>query len=129
MPKHFIGWVYTACKLVENYLVMCYIYYRVLDLVEIYMIRYMEKKYKFCQSCGMPMKHDPEHGGTTASGAKSEKYCSFCYSNGLFTRPDFTAVQMRAFCIEKMVEMRYPRFIAKMLTLGIPKLERWRPLT
>lgn len=31
----------------------------------------MEKKYKNCQSCGMPMKKDPQSGGTHADGSKS----------------------------------------------------------
>ncbi len=40
----------------------------------------MEKKYKNCQSCGIPMKKDPELGGTNADDSKSLKYCSklFC---------------------------------------------------
>lgn len=74
----------------------------------------------------MPMKHDPENGGTDVAGSKSEKYCNYCYRKGLFTQPDFMVEQMRAFCIEKMVEMNYPRFVAKIFTMGIPKLERWR---
>ena len=28
----------------------------------------------FCQSCGMPMKKDPENGGTNADGTKSPDY-------------------------------------------------------
>ncbi|MGE6610902.1 zinc ribbon domain-containing protein [Peribacillus sp. NPDC076916] len=36
------------------------------------------KKYKTCQSCGMPLSKD-ELGG------KSTKYCSHCYMNGEFT--------------------------------------------
>ena len=37
---------------------------------------------KFCQSCGMPMKKDPEGGGTNADGSKSPDYCSYCFRNG-----------------------------------------------
>ena len=31
----------------------------------------MEKIYKFCQSCGMPMKKDEKGGGTNADGSKN----------------------------------------------------------
>ena len=86
----------------------------------------MGKNYKNCQSCGMPLKQDPQSGGTNADGSKSLMYCSYCYQNGAFTRPDFTAQQMKAFCTEKMVEMKMPRFVAKFLAMGIPRLERWR---
>lgn len=49
-----------------------------------------------------------------------------CYQDGAFTQPDFTARQMKAFCTEKMVEMKFPRFVAKFFTKGIPKLKRWK---
>jgi len=41
----------------------------------------MEKKNKFCQSCGMPMKQDPQGGGTNADGSINIMYCSYCYQN------------------------------------------------
>ncbi|MBU2037401.1 zinc ribbon domain-containing protein [Patescibacteria group bacterium] len=85
----------------------------------------MEKTYKNCQSCGMPMKKDPQGGGTNADGTKSEKYCSFCYQNGAFTWPDCTVEQMQTLCVGKLKEMHFPGFIAWLLTRGIPKLERW----
>jgi hypothetical protein len=86
----------------------------------------MEKKYKNCQSCRMPRKQDPQVGGINSDGSKSLMYCSYCYQNGVFTQPDFTAQQMKEFCIEKMVEMKIPRLAAKFLAIGIPRLERWR---
>jgi len=33
----------------------------------------MEKPFKFCQSCGMPLKKDELGGGTNADGSKSMK--------------------------------------------------------
>ncbi|MFT4304489.1 MAG: zinc ribbon domain-containing protein [Candidatus Woesearchaeota archaeon] len=85
------------------------------------------KKYKFCQSCGMPMSKDPQKGGTEKDGSKNLKYCSYCYQNGNFTSPEIdTAKKMQAFCIEKMKEQGMPRFIAWIFTRGIPKLERWK---
>ncbi|WP_431686723.1 zinc ribbon domain-containing protein [Hahella sp. NBU794] len=78
-----------------------------------------------CQSCGMPMKQDPKGGGTESDGGLSEKYCSYCFVDGAFTQPSFSAQDMQAFCIEKMKEMGYPRIIGWLFTRGIPKLERW----
>ncbi len=85
------------------------------------------KKYKFCQSCGMPMSKDPEKGGTEKDGSKNIKYCSYCYQNGEFTRPDIdTAKKMQDFCVKTMSEGGMPKFLAWLLTRGIPKLERWK---
>lgn len=82
-------------------------------------------KSNVCQSCGMPLKKDPQGGGTEAGGAMSEKYCSYCYQNGAFTAPNMTAVQMEAFVVAKLKEMHYPAFIAKMFARNTSKLERW----
>jgi len=84
------------------------------------------KKNKICQSCGMPLKQDPQGGGTEANGSKSELYCSYCYQGGKFTAPDFTVKEMQAFCVEKMVEMKMPRLVAKFFVLSLPRLERWK---
>ena len=81
---------------------------------------------KFCQSCGMPMKRDPQSGGTNSDGSKSQNYCSYCYQNGEFTQPDFTAKQMQDFCIGKMKEMGMPWIIAWFFTRSIPKLDSWK---
>ena len=86
----------------------------------------MEKHYKFCQSCGMPLKKDKQGGGSNADGSKSLIYCSHCYGNGEFTRPDFTARQMQELVKGKMKEMGIPGFLVPFFTMGIPKLERWR---
>ncbi len=34
----------------------------------------MEKAYKYCQSCGMPMRKDELGGGTSADGSASLMY-------------------------------------------------------
>jgi len=74
----------------------------------------------------MPLKQDPAAGGTNADGSKSLMYCSYCYQEGQFTRPDFTAQQMKELVVEKLVEMKFPRFVAKFFAMGIPRLERWK---
>jgi hypothetical protein len=86
----------------------------------------MEKVYKNCQSCGMPMKKDPAGGGTNADGSKSAMYCSYCYQNGAFIKPEITMEQMQELCKGKLKEMGFPGFIAGWMTKGIPKLERWK---
>jgi hypothetical protein len=86
----------------------------------------MEAVYKNCQSCGMPMKRDPDGGGTNADGSKSHKYCSRCYANGAFTNPRMTVTEMQLLVKGKLKEFGFPGFIAGLFTKNIPKLERWR---
>jgi len=74
----------------------------------------------------MPLSKDPLKGGINTDGSKSTVYCSYCYQNGTFTQPDFTVADMKKFCKEKMKEMGFPGFIAGFLTMGLPKLERWK---
>lgn len=80
---------------------------------------------KACQSCGMPIKSDPQGGGSNSDGSISTEYCSLCYEKGMFTQPDFTAEDMQKFCFEKITECRIPKFVAWLYTRGIPKLKRW----
>jgi hypothetical protein len=83
------------------------------------------KAYKFCQSCGMPIKKDPQLGGTNSDGSKSKMYCSYCYENGVFTF-NGTAKEMQSFCKDKMIEMGSSKFTAWLFTRGISRLERWK---
>ena len=80
---------------------------------------------RICQSCGMPLKQDPELGGTNADGSRSPDYCSYCYRNGVFTQPDLTPKGMQTFCIDKMKELGYPRPVGWLMTRSIPRLKRW----
>ena len=74
----------------------------------------------------MPLKKDPAGGGTQADGSRSKKYCSYCYQDGQFTQPDWTAEQMQIFVKGKLKEMGIPGFLSGFFTKGIPKLERWK---
>lgn len=85
----------------------------------------MDKVYKNCQSCGMPLKKDEKGGGTNADGSKSTRYCSRCYDEGKLTLPDITLTQMQDLVKGKIKEMGFPGFMANFFTKGIPKLERW----
>jgi hypothetical protein len=83
-------------------------------------------KTKFCQSCMMPLNKDPKKGGTNKDGTYSDKYCSYCYAEGEFIGEIENAEEMREFVINKMKEMGYPKFIARLMTMGFNKLERWK---
>ena len=37
----------------------------------------------FCQSCGMPLEKEADHG-TEADGGLSPDYCRYCYQGGAF---------------------------------------------
>ena len=86
----------------------------------------MEKTYKSCQSCGMPMKKDEKGGGTNADGTKSNMYCSHCHEDGKFSQPDITVSQMKDRVKTKLKESGFPGFLTGLFTIGIPKLERWK---
>ena len=86
----------------------------------------MEKIYKKCQSCGMPLAKDKGGGGTEANGSKSLRFCSHCYQSGQFIEPDLTVEEMQTKVKGKMKGMGFPGFIAGFFTTGIPKLERWK---
>lgn len=84
--------------------------------------------YKFCQSCGFPLKKDVKGGGSEKDGSLSPKYCSMCYENGQFLSPPEvdTAAKMQDFCIKEMKKDGMNGFFAWLATRGIPKLERWK---
>jgi hypothetical protein len=85
----------------------------------------MEKKYKNCQSCGIPLNRDPKGGGTNADGSISHKYCSYCYENGSFTY-EGTVADFQEFCRMKMIEGGHSRFTAWLFSRGLKRLERWK---
>ncbi len=85
----------------------------------------MEKTYKMCQSCGMPLNKDPQGGGTNADGTKNNKFCSYCYQDGKFTF-NGTVSEFQEFCKMKMIESGQPKFMAWLFTRGMKRLERWK---
>jgi hypothetical protein len=86
------------------------------------------KEYKFCQSCGFPLKKDKNGGGTEKDGSRSSMYCSMCYENGEFlTPPDIdTGKKMQSFCIQQMKKDGMNGLFAWLATRPIPKLARWK---
>ena len=77
-------------------------------------------KIKDCQSCGMPLKYDenPHYEGKV--------YCNHCYVDGHFTQPNITMEEMVSLVEDKMVEMKFPRFLAKLFAKKVKKLDRWK---
>jgi hypothetical protein len=86
----------------------------------------MGKFDKFCQSCGMPMDMDPEHGGTNADGTKSLKFCSYCFTSGQFNDNFKTSKEMVTLVKGKLQEMGYGPVKRWFYSSHIPQLERWK---
>lgn len=86
------------------------------------------KNYKYCQSCGFPLKKDKKGGGSNEDGTLSKRYCSMCYENGRFLNPPEvdTAKKFQKYCIQEMKKDGMNGLLAWFLTRGIPKLERWK---
>jgi hypothetical protein len=54
-------------------------------------------------------------------------YCSSCYQNGQFTRPDITLQEMQALVdgvLKK--EMKWFKFFRRLAVKQIARLERWK---
>jgi hypothetical protein len=74
----------------------------------------------------MPFKEDPNVRGSNADGSLSDTYCSYCYVDGAFTQPAFTATDMQVFVKGKLKELGFfHRIMAPLFIKGIPKLARW----
>lgn len=86
----------------------------------------MEKENKFCQSCGMPIKNDPAHGGTNADGTINRTYCSYCFQNGEFMYKGTDVKAFQKFCRQKMIEGGHNKFSAWLFTRGMKRLDRWK---
>ena len=85
----------------------------------------MSKKNKLCQSCSMPLKKDPQGGGTNSDGSKSGKYCSYCWKDGEFTDKEITDVkEYQKFVVDIMKKDGMNGVLAWVLTRGIPRMER-----
>ncbi len=74
----------------------------------------------------MPLKKDPEGGGTNADGSKSAEYCSYCFKNGKFEGTEhFTVKDMQTYCYGKMRGHGFSRPIAWLFTRNMKRLKRW----
>lgn len=82
--------------------------------------------YKYCQSCGMPMKRDQHGGGSNADGSRNRMYCSHCYQDGRFTVRNITVEDMKLQVRGKLKSVGFPGFVAAFFTRNLHKLERWK---
>ena len=79
-----------------------------------------------CQSCGMPMTKDSDHG-TDEDGTKNMEYCAFCYRNGDFTDEGITLEQKMEKNAQIAVKMGLPEEKAREMARNvIPTLKRWK---
>ena len=84
----------------------------------------MKQPKTVCQSCATPLLIDYDHG-SERDGSSSGLYCRRCYRLGAFTEPKMTAEQMYEIVRTRMVELRFPRFLAKLSANGVYELQRW----
>ncbi len=80
-----------------------------------------------CQSCARPLIRE-EDFGVDADGNRNLKYCSTCWGNNGFRRPDLTMDEMIGEVVEQIIDRTgMPRSRAEEITRSvIPLLERWR---
>jgi hypothetical protein len=81
---------------------------------------------KSCQSCGLPWDKDPNGGGTNFDHSKSELYCSYCFKEGHFVQDNWNVQDMQDYVVKVLAKKGVPEFLAKLMTKGIPELDRWK---
>lgn len=85
---------------------------------------------RFCQSCGMPLQKEEEHGTNTDLSLNND-YCCYCFKEGSFTQ-DVTMDEMINHCAQFVSEfnkdsqqkLTQEEAVAQM-KLYFPKLKRW----
>jgi hypothetical protein len=75
----------------------------------------------------MTLKMDSKGGGSEKDGTLSKMYCSSCYQDGAFKRPDIT-VKERQKLVDEILkkEMKFSEIFRWLAVWQIPKLERWK---
>jgi hypothetical protein len=87
----------------------------------------MQKAYKQCQSCGMPLKKDKLGGGSEKDGTLSTMYCSSCYQVGTFKNPNMSLMEMQKLANDVLKnEMKFPKIFRWLAIKQLPKLARWK---
>lgn len=85
----------------------------------------MTKHNTICQSCGIPLKKDPNHGGTNTDGTTNNEYCGYCYKDGKFTF-EGNVSDFQEFCKGKMIEDGHSKMMAWLFSRGMKRLNRWK---
>ncbi len=82
---------------------------------------------RFCQSCGLLMRHASRFG-RESDGTPNREYCSHCYRDGAFTQ-DVTMEEMIERCAayfeDPDVEMT-PEEARRIMRETFPFLKRWQ---
>jgi hypothetical protein len=74
----------------------------------------------------MPLKKDPQGGGTNKDGSLSGEYCSLCYGNGVFYYDGDDVRDFQNMVVGEMTKNGWWRPLAWLFTRRIPKLKRWK---
>ncbi len=77
-----------------------------------------------CQSCAAPIQNAYERG-TERNGGYTTVYCHRCFQSGTFTDPRMTVEKMYENVRLRMIKMKFPRFLAKLMANKVYTLERW----
>jgi hypothetical protein len=77
-----------------------------------------------CQSCASPILQEYDKG-KERNGRFSDIYCRRCFQFGAFTDPQMTAERMHENVRIKMIEMKFPRFLASLMANQVYTLKRW----
>jgi len=77
-----------------------------------------------CQSCSSPIFKEADEG-TEKDGSFSKLYCRRCYIWGSYTDPKATVEQMGESVHKRMIKLKFPLFLAKLLAARVYTLKRW----
>ncbi len=73
----------------------------------------------------MPLKKDKQWGGSERDGTLSKMYCSSCYQNGYFKKPNLSLVEMQQLVDDVLKnEMKWWKIFRWLAINQIPSLER-----
>lgn len=79
-----------------------------------------------CQSCSMPMTSEAQFG-KNSDGSKNQAYCTFCYPEGQFNKPDETLEEMIESCVPFMMKEGHSEVDARAsLKKILSGLKRWQ---
>ena len=83
----------------------------------------MNTQKPICQCCGMPL--EKELFGTNKDGSISEKYCKWCYADGVYTYTDIN--KLLEVCVSHMASDEFDEEQAReYMTKLLPTLDYWK---